>query len=262
MAVILVTGAGGQLGTSLKKTAKRASQHQWIFADREQLDITNHDQLKQYFAQHQPTHCINCAAYTNVRKAEQEPDQARAINATAVGLLVERCNARDTTLLHLSTDYVFDGEKDSPYTESDPVNPLNVYGKTKAEGEQIVLSTCIKGYVIRTAWLYAKAHGKNFYRTIVAKAKAGKSLQLVTDQIGSPTSTEDLSSFLLKIVTQPPPFGLYHFSGKQPLSWYEFAHRILQENNLDVSITPIFTPSDEVKRPRYSALASIKNISS
>ena len=128
-------------------------------------------------------------------------------------------------MLHLSTDYVFDGKKQNPYTEEDIVKPLNVYGRTKAEGEQIVLSVCAKAYVIRTAWLFAKSHGQNFYRRILAKAKAGKRLQIVNDQIGSPTTTDELSLFLIKIIENSPPFGIYHCSGNQSLSWYEFAQK-------------------------------------
>lgn len=262
MAVIVVTGADGQLGTTLKKKAKQFNQHTWLFTNRKQLDITNGDHLKAYFARHQPTHCINCAAYTNVRQAEVNIAQAEAVNVEAVRKLVEACNTHNTTMLHLSTDYVFDGKKQNPYTEEDIVKPLNVYGRTKAEGEQIVLSVCAKAYVIRTAWLFAKSHGQNFYRRILAKAKAGKRLQIVNDQIGSPTTTDELSLFLIKIIENSPPFGIYHCSGNQSLSWYEFAQKILQEHQLDAILAPVSTPTEGVNRPRYSVLTTTKTITS
>lgn len=260
MAVIVVTGAEGQLGISLKMRAEKKSPHTWLFPTRKQLDITQSHQVRAYFAHHHPTHCINCAAYTNVTKAEVEIAKAKAINTEAVRLLVEVCNAHTTTLVHLSTDYVFDGKKRTPYTEDDPVNPLNVYGKTKAAGEQIVLSKGRRGYVVRTAWLYAKTHGKNFYRSILSKGKAGKPIQIVNDQIGSPTTTDELSLFLMNLIEHSPPYGIYHCSGKQALSWYAFAQKILQENKISVQLEPVSTPKEGIKRPQYSVLTSTKTL--
>jgi dTDP-4-dehydrorhamnose reductase len=138
---ILVTGSNGQLGRSLRALAEKDQKNQWIFCSRQDLDITNREKIEQIFVEHQPTHCINCAAFTNVRLAEKEPDNARRINVDGVDNLIEACNNFDTTLVHLSTDYVFDGEKSSPYTEDDEVNPLNVYGQTKAAGEALVAAS-------------------------------------------------------------------------------------------------------------------------
>lgn len=258
MARILVTGANGQLGKSVEKYSRIHPQHQWFFCDRTNLDITKAEQVQAVFEQHSPTHCINCAAFTNVDLAEKEPQTAVAVNAEAVKGMVVICEAYNTTLIQVSTDYVFDGEKATPYTEEDRPNPLNVYGKTKALGEQYVLQNSKKGYVVRSSWLYAKTHGQNFYQSILKKAKAKEPLKVVNDQVGTPTCTDDLARFLIQLIEEAPAYGLYHYAGKKIQSWHEFAQSILHKHQLKVSIEAVPTPKGNVKRPKYSPLISLK----
>lgn len=257
--LILVTGAKGQLGKTLQELSLLESAFEWVFCDKETLDICQPQAIEAAFSQYAPDYCINTAAFTNVNQAEENPLQAKAVNVTAVDHLVAACNQHNCCLLHLSTDYVFDGAQSQPYVESDATSPLNVYGKSKAQGEQIVLTQAQKGYVIRTAWLYAKSHGHNFYRSILKKAMAGESLSVVNDQVGSPTTTEELALFLIQIVKKAPPYGLYHCAGKQILSWYAFAKKILEQHQLDVPLVATTTPSGGIKRPRFSALATEKS---
>ena len=258
--LILVTGAKGQLGKTLHKLSLSESAFEWVFCDKETLDICQPQAIEAAFVQHAPDYCINTAAFTNVNLAEENPQQAKAVNVTAVDHLVAACNQHNSCLLHLSTDYVFNGAQSHPYVESDATHPLNVYGKSKAEGEKIVLTQAHKGFVIRTAWLYAKSHGHNFYRSILKKAMAGESLSVVNDQVGSPTTTEQLALFLIQIVKKVPPHGLYHCAGEEILSWYAFAKKILKEHQLNVPLEATFTPNGGIKRPRFSALATEKKI--
>jgi dTDP-4-dehydrorhamnose reductase len=258
--IILVTGAKGQLGKTLQKISLSESAFEWVFCDKETLDICQPQAIEATFAQYVPDYCINTAAFTNVNLAEENPYLAKAVNVTAVDHLVAACNQHKSCLLQLSTDYVFDGAKRQPYVESDATHPLNVYGKSKAEGEQIVLKDAQKGYVIRTAWLYAKSHGHNFYRSILKKAIAGEGLSVVNDQVGSPTTTEQLALFLMQIVKKVPPYGLYHCAGEEVISWHAFAKKILQDHQLDVPLEATITPNGGIKRPRFSALATEKRI--
>ena len=258
--LILVTGAKGQLGKTLQELSLSESAFEWVFCDKETLDICQPQAIEAAFSQYAPDYCINTAAFTNVNQAEENPLQAKAVNATAVDHLVKACNKYNSCLLHLSTDYVFDGAQSHPYVESDTVQPINVYGKSKAEGEQIVLTQAQKGYIIRTAWLYAKSHGHNFYRSILRKAVAGERLSVVNDQVGSPTTTEQLALFLIQIVKKAPPYGLYHCAGEEVLSWYAFAKKILHQHQLDVPLIATISTSGGVKRPRFSALATEKRI--
>lgn len=258
--LILVTGAKGQLGKTLHKLSLSESAFEWVFCDKATLDICQPQAIEAAFVQYAPDYCINTAAFTNVNLAEKNPQQAKAVNVTAVDHLVAACNQHNSCLLHLSTDYVFNGAQSHPYVESDATHPLNVYGKSKAEGEKIVLTQAHKGYVIRTAWLYAKSHGHNFYRSILKKAMAGKSLSVVNDQVGSPTTTEQLALFLIQIVKKAPSHGLYHCAGEEILSWYAFAKKILKEHQLNVPLEATITPNGGIKRPRFSALATEKKI--
>lgn len=255
---ILVTGANGQLGRSLQHLAASDQKHHWVFCAKENLDITNRKEIYAFFKQHQPEYCINGAAFTNVSLAEKKQEQAKAINVLAVGLLIAACNDYGTTLIQISTDYVFDGQKGAPYLEEDSVNPLNVYGQTKAESEALVSAKSSKAYIVRTSWVYAKTHGQNFYQTILAKARKGEELKVVDDQIGTPTSTETLARFLLNLIEKTPVYGLYHCSGEKILSWFSFAQQILDEHQLNNTIHPISTPKGGVRRPAYSALRTSK----
>lgn len=259
MARILVTGANGQLGKSIERYSQNFLHHQWFFCNRATLDITKLEQIHAVFEKHLPTHCINCAAFTNVARAEKEPQAAAAVNVDAVKELVEVCKSHSTTLVHVSTDYVFDGEKTTPYTEKDTPNPINVYGKTKAMGEDYVLQHIKQAYVVRSSWLYAKTHGRNFYQTILKKAKAKEPLKVVNDQTGTPTSTDDLAQFLVQLIEGGSSYGLYHHAGQKIQSWYQFAQSILNEHQLQTSLEATTTSFDGVKRPKYSPLISLKN---
>ena len=258
--LILVTGAKGQLGKTLHKLSLSESAFESVFYDKATLDICQPQAIEAAFVQYAPDYCINTAAFTNVNLAEKNPQQAKEVNVTAVDHLVAACNQHNSCLLHLSTDYVFNGAQSHPYVESDATHPLNVYGKSKAEGEKIVLTQAHKGYVIRTAWLYAKSHGHNFYRSILKKAMAGKSLSVVNDQVGSPTTTQQLALFLIQIVKKAPSHGLYHCAGEEILSWHAFAKKILKEHQLNVPLEATITPNGGIKRPRFSALATEKKI--
>jgi len=255
---ILVTGSEGQLGKSLRILATKKEQIRWVFCSGEELDITKAESIENAFKKYHPTHCINCAAFTNVRLAEAEPKLAEAINTHGVGKLISVCNQFKATLVHLSTDYVFDGQKTTPYTEEDLVNPLNAYGKTKAAGENLVLTQGRKAYVVRTSWLYAKEHGQNFYRSILDKASAGEVLEVVNDQTGTPTSTTALANYLYRLIQQGPPYGIYHFAESKIQTWYSFAKDILAAHKLMTELRPISSPKEKLIRPSYSPLVSIK----
>ena len=256
--IILVTGAAGQLGISLQEEAKNHPHYQWLFYNRKDLDITKPDEVERVLEERRPAFCINTAAYTNVKQAELEKQTAHLVNVVAAAHLAKICAHYGTQLIHFSTDYVFDGEQAHPYTEDDQPNPLNHYGITKAKGEALVLSQSENHYVVRTAWLYASTHGHNFYRSILSKAEAGESLQVVNDQVGSPTSTTELCMYLLRLIEKQPQGGIYHCAGKTVQSWYGFAKDILKEHHLELPLEEIQTPSTDVKRPRFSALSTTK----
>ena len=255
---ILVTGANGQLGRTLQQKAKTQQEYQWFFFNKMELDITKEAEVETIIKRIRPQFCINTAAYTDVFKAEKEKEKTRRINVTAVAHLAQVCSQHNTRLIHLSTDYVFDGTQETPYTEEDPTNPINEYGRTKALGEQEVLKLNDKHYVVRTAWLYAKTHGHNFYRSILEKAKAEKPLKVVNDQRGTPTSTEHLSDYLIQLIQTTPEPGIYHCAGEKIQSRYAFAADILNEHGLNVPLEEMLSPERGVKRPKYSALKSTK----
>jgi dTDP-4-dehydrorhamnose reductase len=253
MSTILVTGAEGQLGLTLQKLQKNYPEFTFVFASKEQLDITKKESITKIFSEVKPEYCINCAAYTNVEKAEEEPEKAFLINADGVKNLAEACNESNTTLIHISTDYVFDGEKESPYTADDIPNPLNEYGKSKLKGEHYIQENLNEHYIVRTSWLYHKEFGHNFYKTIVKKAKTESVLYVTDEQKGCPTNTESLAIFLMSLIEKDSAFGLYHFSGGKPMTWLEFAKQIVEENNLKVEVQKSNFIT-KVKRPKYSVL--------
>ena len=254
---ILVTGANGQLGKTLKRQNQGSEDH-WVFCGREELDITNSNAILSFLENQDFDFCINCAAYTNVERAEKEIEEAQRINVVAVKNLVSACNKKKITLLHVSTDYVFDGKKNSPYIETDVTAPLNQYGKSKLQGEQYIEQNAAAFYIIRTSWLYSKILGANFYSAILNKAKQGEPLTVVNDQVGTPTDVEHLAEFLIKIIEKEPEQGLYHFSDERIMSWYDFAVEIVKEHQLDASVTPSTTKSGGAVRPRYTPLISNK----
>ena len=276
--VVLVTGASGQLGQSLQFLAKsqftiniknqKENDLEFIFCNSTELDITDSNNVQNIFDKYKPNFCINTAAYTAVDKAESEPEKAYLINVVGAKNLAAACNQYNATLLHISTDFVFDGSKKSPYTEIDLPNPAGVYGQTKLDGEKVVQEICAKHYIIRTSWVYSQ-FGNNFLKTMLRLASEKDSLSVVNDQIGTPTNAVDLAAVLIKIIQnsiQYPTknnYGIYNFSNEGYCSWYDFAKKIFEFNNSKINLQPIatFGYPTPAKRPIYSVLdkSKIKN---
>jgi dTDP-4-dehydrorhamnose reductase len=257
--IILVTGANGQLGKTIEELlAKNDDNLEFIFVTKDQLDITNESKLLTFFKENTCNYCINCAAYTNVEQAEKTPEIAYKVNVEGVKNLAEACKLSGTILIHISTDYVFDGEKGLPYTLEDLPNPINEYGKSKLLGEHYIQQILSNHFIVRTSWLYSKKYGKNFYRAILEKAKKGEELVVTDKQIGCPTDTVNLASFLYKIIEEKSKnYGLYHICDGKAMTWYDFAASILSENNLK-NKTNLVKGDNYVtfaKRPKFSVLS-------
>ena len=231
---ILVTGANGQLGQTISELyAKNNLGLEFTFVSKEKFDITNEDAILTYFRNNKFDYCINCAAYTNVEQAEKIPKIAFKVNAEGVKWLAKACKQTNTILIHISTDYVFDGEKKEPYTPSDVPNPINEYGKSKLLGEHYIQEILSNHFIVRTSWLYSKKYGKNFYRTIKALAEEKKELTITTEETGCPTKTETLAKYILDLIIQKSTnYGIKHVSDGVAMTWYDFANQILSENNL------------------------------
>jgi len=264
MALILVTGAMGQLGNELKISSKKYFGNDFIFTDFDTLDITDGEALMQFIAKRKPGWIINCAAFTSVDKAEEEQEKAHMINALGVKNIVSVIRDSPCRLIHISTDYVFDGRSETPYRESDPVNPETVYGHTKLEGEKYALLHP-HSLVIRTSWLYS-LYGHNFVKTILRLAEGENPLRVVNDQVGSPTWAADLADAILEIISGVNNHqiafnaGIYNYSNEGTCSWYEFALAILEEAGISKEVIPITTPEFPLpaKRPQYSVLNKSK----
>ena len=208
---ILVTGAKGQLGKCIKNAAANYPEFDFLFASRSELNVDSEDSVSNIFSNNQFDYCINAAAYTNVEKAESDKENAFQTNAEGVKYLANYCKKANTTLIQVSTDYVFDGKKRSPYTEEDITSPLNVYGASKLKGEQYVQEICQAYYILRTSWLYSQ-YGHNFYNTVLRFAKEGKPLTVTTEQIGTPTNANDLAEAILTIIkSNSKNYGIYNF---------------------------------------------------
>jgi len=259
---VLVTGANGQLGKTLQKLYKENEDNiKFTFATKEELNITDFQQVQKYFSNNNFDYCINCAAYTNVEQAEKTPDIAFNINAEAVKNLAKACKKVNTILIHISTDYVFDGEKESPYTELDLPNPINEYGKSKLLGEQYIQEILKQYFIIRTSWLYSNFK-KNFLKTIIKNINDNIALKITTSQVGSPTSTYNLAKFIYFLINSKSGFGLYNFTDKGEVTWYGFAKTIV--NNYHKSkiklISPINGKVSGARRPNYSSLNNNKRL--
>jgi dTDP-4-dehydrorhamnose reductase len=261
---ILVTGANGQLGSEIQKISAGSREFQYVFTDYDELDITDIYSVKNIFNEQKPDFLINCAAYTAVDKAESDYDKAMNINANTVANLVEACKICNTIFFHISTDYVFDGKKPSPYSEDDDTNPVSAYGKTKLCGEQKVLKYS-KSIIIRTSWLYS-TFGNNFVKTMLRLSSECEKIKVVADQIGSPTYAEDLANAILTIIgeiAENPEMlksGIYHYSNDGHCSWYDFATEIMKLANKKCLIESIFTTEypTAAQRPQYSLLSKEK----
>ncbi|MFN0274658.1 MAG: 3'(2'),5'-bisphosphate nucleotidase CysQ [Chitinophagales bacterium] len=254
---ILVTGSKGQLGNELKDLSKQHKEHSYVFVDVDELDITDASAVNSFFITHQFNCCINCAAYTAVDKAENDIAIAHKINVIGVEHLANACQKHDAVLVHISTDFVFDGTNTSPIQIDEKVNPISVYGQTKAEGEYRALSLNKKTILIRTSWVYS-FYGNNFVKTMIRLGKEKAELNVIDDQIGAPTYAGDLAWVILECINNLNQlyFGIYHYSNGGETTWCGFAKKIMEIYGLDCKINPIATeqyPSPS-KRPKYSLL--------
>jgi dTDP-4-dehydrorhamnose reductase len=253
---ILVTGSKGQLGSELQFLSA-SNQHEFIFTDSVDLDITKWTELKSFFQQHAVDVILNCAAYTAVDKAEKEKEKAYAINEDGVSHLVNICEEFDVKLIHFSTDYVFDGSKVTPYKETDEVNPQGIYGKSKRAGEGVILQSNVSALIIRTSWLYS-VFGNNFVKTMLSLGQKRDSLSVVYDQVGTPTNARDLAKAALQCIENTYMWEgerkIYHFSNEGVTSWYDFAISIFKTHNINCKVSPILSKDYPVpaKRPHYS----------
>ena len=262
---ILVTGAGGQLGSELKRLERNYPNYNIFFTDKSELDITDHNNVKKFLKKNNINFIINCAAYTQVEKAEFEAELANKINHLAVANIAQLARQKNIKLVHISTDYVFDGNTKNPYLENDETKPLSVYGKTKLDGELAIKKINPKNsIVLRTSWLYSKS-GKNFYSTMIRLSRENDHINVVSDQTGSPTNAKDLATIILKILPKidNSSVEIYHYSNEGACSWYDFAKKIFESNRIDVILKAVKSTdySDRVKRPIYSVLNTslIKN---
>ncbi len=259
---VLVTGGGGQLARSIAYLSKQYEDIDFSFETKERLNISNRSQVESYFKNNKFDYCINCAAYTNVEQAEEQQELAKLINVDATKILAELCKASNITLIHISTDYVFDGTKNKPYLETDRPSPINYYGHTKNEGEKAIIETLSTYFIIRTSWLYS-VFGKNFVTTIASRVKDHADLSIVNTQIGSPTSCHELAQFILFLIeTDVKSYGIYNFTDKGETSWFEFAVAIASHfKRYDISkISPVAEYKTKAKRPNYSVLSNAKRI--
>jgi len=253
---VLVTGANGQLGKCIQDVALRFPKLTLILAGHAELDITNEEAVSSFFKANDFEYCINAAAYTNVEKAESEPERAHLVNARAVQYLAKACDKHHVTIFHISTDYVFDGKKKAPYTEEDETNPINSYGDTKLLGEKALVENASRYFILRTSWVYSQ-YGHNFLKTILNYARERKSLTITTEQTGTPTNANDLAFALLHIIsTGNTAYGTYHFANKGQGTWYDFAKTILEYSGQLEATSLAHTAHYRTfaVRPKYSVL--------
>ncbi len=262
---ILVTGSNGQLGCEFQAISLAYPSFQFVFASKADIDIRLEKHLHEKLAELKPEAIINCAAYTNVECAQDEAEEARNGNALAIKYLAEACNEHDILLIHFSTDYVFDGAKKTPYTEEDSVNPLNVYGESKLEGERILDENLDRYFILRASWLYS-TYGHNFYKTMLRLAKEHNELQVVNDQLASPTYARSLACDVMLLLEkalikkESLEYGLFHYSENGEASWHEFASEIMKLHGLVIPIHAVESKNFPTKaiRPAYSKLDNTK----
>ena len=257
---ILVTGSKGQLGSELAVLSKNYTQFEWVFTDREELDLCSLVALETKLATISPQFIINCAAHTAVDRAESERELSDVLNHKAVAVLAKWSQINDCKLFHVSTDYVFDGTAATALTETAPTNPINVYGMTKLAGEKACLQENPNSIIIRTSWVYS-SFGNNFVKTMSRLMQERDSLNVVNDQIGSPTYAADLAQAILTILTNTNwQAGIYNFSNEGEISWYEFALAIKELGNFDCEVSGISSSNypTPAKRPQYSLLDKTK----
>ena len=259
---ILVTGVNGQLGSELKEITPNFRDYNFLFTDVSDLDITAHDEVRAFIERNNINIIINCAAYTAVDKAESEPKLSDAINNLAVANFAQIANEKNIKLIHISTDYVFDGTNHKPYVETDTPNPKSVYGQTKLDGELAMRKiNPINSIIIRTSWVYSK-FGNNFVKTMLRLAETKSEISVVADQIGSPTSAADLAKAILTILPKIKnnSVEIFHYSNEGLCSWYDFAQEIFRIKNIKTLVNAVKTSEFPmlVKRPTYSVLDKSK----
>lgn len=260
MSKIIVFGASGQLGQCLQHVAKERGITDIVFLPEEQANILKPEVLQAAFAEHKPGYCINCAAYTAVDKAEDEVDIARKVNRDGVANLSKQCAEHGTTLIQISTDFVFAGTGNEPLTETDEAAPISVYGLTKLEGEQVISEYTDKFFILRTSWLYSE-YANNFVKTMLKYGRERDEMKVIWDQVGTPTYAIDLAGCILTITeTQNQQYGIYHYSNEGLTSWYDFAKAIFELSNTTVRTLPIRTAEYPTKatRPAYSVMDKSK----
>jgi len=256
---ILVTGSNGQLGMECKVLMNENPIYNMLCLDREELNIENKKDIEEYFQLNKIDVCINAAAYTAVDLAEKEIDKANLVNGEAVGNLAAVCHQFGAKFIHVSTDYVFNGEKQEGYDETDETGPINVYGESKLLGEKMAMANNANSIIIRTSWVYS-SFGKNFVKTMMKLMSERESINVVCDQTGRPTYAKNLAIAIFKLIEQAAPGGIYHYADEGAINWFEFASEIKKICNYQCNINPI--PSSEypvpAKRPRYSILNTQK----
>jgi dTDP-4-dehydrorhamnose reductase len=261
---ILITGSSGQLGSELKLLSTKYPLIEFVFLNSMELDISKAIDVENIFEKHNFAYCINCAAYTAVDKAEEDKVNANLVNLEGSLHLANACNAHGVVLIHISTDFVFDGTKNTPYNELSPTQPLGVYGQTKLDGELAVANNVAQHFIIRTSWLYSK-FGKNFVKTMLHLAENREELNVIVDQLGTPTYAVDLANAIMHIISsKAKAYGIYHFSNEGVASWYDFAIAIFELGNKKMKVNAIPTSDypTPAKRPHYSVLdkTKIKNL--
>lgn len=262
---ILITGAYGQLGSEMLQLKQDYPGWKFLLTDVDTLDIANEAAVLRFFAQNKIDFVVNCAAYTAVDKAESDKETAHFVNALAPKILAVQCRKVGAKFIHISTDYVFAGDACTPYSETDRTNPQGIYGKTKLDGEENVLEENPDAMIIRTSWLYS-AFGNNFVKTMLRQGKERKELNVVFDQVGSPTYAADLATVILQIIEKYEQdeksfvCGIYHYANEGVASWYDFAIAVFELSGEKVKVNPVL--SDQfprpAKRPKYSVLNKSK----
>lgn len=257
MKKILVTGGNGQLGNCIRKIAPDFElDYEFIFADSQTLDVTNENAVNDFFHNHKPDFCINASAYTAVDLAETEKDRAFAVNAGGVAHLARACKEHETAFIHVSTDYVFDGDTNLCYSEDDFTNPTGVYGASKLKGEELALDIHPETIILRTSWLYSEFN-KNFVKTMLSLFAQKEELGIVADQFGQPTNANDLAEVIMQIIENPvKTYGIFHFSNYPEATWFEFAQKIAEFSKSSVKLNQLTTEQypTPAKRPARSTM--------
>lgn len=258
MKKIVVIGGNGQLGSCIKKIAPEfENRYDFVFADSTMVDITNEDLVQSFIAEQKPDFCINASAYTAVDLAEKEVEKAFAVNADGVGYLAEACAQHKTVFIHVSTDYVFDGETNIDYSEDNFTNPIGVYGESKRKGEELALENNPQTIILRTSWLYSEFN-KNFVKTMLNLFSTKDELGIVGDQYGQPTNAKDLAEAIMTIIENPyKTFGIFHFSNYPETTWFEFAKKIAEFSNSKIKLNSLTTEQypTPAKRPKRSTMS-------